>query len=203
MVAGFSIAKWVILGLGGAFTILFLRDAAQKGLGPAASDLGAGISSITYGLGGGAQSIGLGIQALGTGVGTGVAQLFNPLFTLRDLIYGPQAGNQPAPTAATNGQLPASEPPLAAPPAIAEQPPLFASNAFTPITVQRPSGGTLSVNQVFNPLGSGRDVLSIRGTPLAANALSRRQVTYSGVLTTSRGSRNIRGSQRLFQRLNS
>jgi hypothetical protein len=39
-------------------------------------------------------SLGSGVQSLLTGVGTGTAKLFNPLFTLRDLIYGPQAGVQ-------------------------------------------------------------------------------------------------------------
>ena len=39
-------------------------------------------------------SLGGGIQSLLTGTGTGISKLFNPLFTLRDLIYGPQAGVQ-------------------------------------------------------------------------------------------------------------
>jgi len=39
-------------------------------------------------------SLGGGIQSLLTGTGTGISKMFNPLFTLRDLIYGPQAGVQ-------------------------------------------------------------------------------------------------------------
>ena len=39
-------------------------------------------------------SLGTGFKRLFTGIGEGSAKLFNPLFTLRDLIYGPQAGVQ-------------------------------------------------------------------------------------------------------------
>ena len=39
-------------------------------------------------------SLGTGFKRLFTGIGEGSAKLFNPLFTLRDLIYGPQAGAQ-------------------------------------------------------------------------------------------------------------
>lgn len=201
MPLGFSIVKWVSVGILGAMTIIFLRDAAQKGLGPAAGDVGAGFGSIGTAIGSTLSGIGQGIQQFGTGVGTGAAQLFNPLFTLRDLIYGPQAGNQPAPTSATQGQLPAESPPITSQESLIQVPPTNTSNAFTPITVSRPGGGSITVNQVYNPLGSSRTLQSIRGTPLAANALSRTQVTYGGVLTTSQGSRNVRGSLALFERL--
>ena len=49
------------------------------------------LSETLTSFGGGIGSIGSGVQSLFTGVGTGSAQLLNPLFTLKDLIYGDQA----------------------------------------------------------------------------------------------------------------
>jgi len=79
-----SITKWLVYGLVGAFAVSALIDPAR-----ASGTIGAfgGIGTALGNLGGG-------IQSLLTGVGTGSAKLFNPLFTLRDLIYGPQAGVQ-------------------------------------------------------------------------------------------------------------
>ena len=79
-----SIGKWLIYGLVGAFAISALVDPAR-----AQGTIGA-FSGVGTALG----SLGAGVQSLFTGVGTGTAKLFNPLFTLRDLIYGPQAGVQ-------------------------------------------------------------------------------------------------------------
>jgi len=79
-----SIGKWLILGLAGAFTISALVDPARA----------QGTVSAFGGIGTALGSLGSGVQSLLTGVGTGTAKLFNPLFTLRDLIYGPQAGVQ-------------------------------------------------------------------------------------------------------------
>ena len=79
-----SIGKWLIYGLVGAFAISALVDPAR-----AQGTIGA-FSGVGTALG----SLGGGIQSLLSGVGTGTAKLFNPLFTLRDLIYGPQAGVQ-------------------------------------------------------------------------------------------------------------
>jgi len=79
-----SITKWLLLGLVGAFAISALIDPAR-----AQGTIGA-FSGVGTALG----SLGAGVQSLFTGVGTGTAKLFNPLFTLRDLIYGPQAGVQ-------------------------------------------------------------------------------------------------------------
>jgi len=79
-----SIGKWLLYGLVGAFAVSALVDPAR-----AQGTIGA-FSGIGTALG----SLGSGVQSLLTGVGTGTAKLFNPLFTLRDLIYGPQAGVQ-------------------------------------------------------------------------------------------------------------
>jgi hypothetical protein len=79
-----SLGKWLILGLAGAFAISALVDPARA----------QGTVSAFGGIGTALGSLGGGIQSLLSGVGTGTAKLFNPLFTLRDLIYGPQAGVQ-------------------------------------------------------------------------------------------------------------
>jgi len=79
-----SLGKWIILGLAGAFAVSALVDPARA----------QGTVSAFGGIGTALGSLGGGIQSLLSGVGTGTAKLFNPLFTLRDLIYGPQAGVQ-------------------------------------------------------------------------------------------------------------
>jgi len=79
-----SIGKWLLYGLVGAFAVSALVDPAR-----AQGTIGA-FSGVGTALG----SLGGGIQSLLTGTGVGVSKLFNPLFTLRDLIYGPQAGVQ-------------------------------------------------------------------------------------------------------------
>jgi len=77
-----SIGKWLLFGLVGAFAVSALVD-PQRAFAT---------TQAFKGVGGALGSLGGGVQSLFTGVGTGVAKLFNPLFTLKDLIYGPQAG---------------------------------------------------------------------------------------------------------------
>jgi len=79
-----SIGKWLLYGLVGAFAVSALVDPARA----------QGTINAFSGVGTALGSLGGGIQSLFSGVGTGTAKLFNPLFTLRDLIYGPQAGVQ-------------------------------------------------------------------------------------------------------------
>jgi hypothetical protein len=79
-----SITKWLIVGLVGAFAISALVDPARA----------SGTASAFGGVGTALGNLGRGVQGLLTGTGTGVSKLFNPLFTLRDLIYGPQGGVQ-------------------------------------------------------------------------------------------------------------
>ncbi len=83
MVVG-SVIKWLGLGLVGAFALLSL-SAPQHAYAT---------TQAFGGIGTALSSIGKGTQTFLTGLGTGSAQLLNPLWTLRDLIYGPQAGNQ-------------------------------------------------------------------------------------------------------------
>jgi len=79
-----SIGKWLLYGLVGAFAVSALVDPAR-----AQGTIGA-FSGVGTALG----SLGGGIQSLLTGTGTGVSKLFNPLYTLRDLIFAPQGGVQ-------------------------------------------------------------------------------------------------------------
>jgi len=79
-----SITKWLIYGLVGAFALSSLIDPARA----------QGTVKAFSGIGGVLGNLGTGAQGFLTGIGTGAAQLFNPLWTLRDLIYGPQAGVQ-------------------------------------------------------------------------------------------------------------
>ena len=85
MVLG-SISKYLVYGLLAAFAITSL---AQPSRAYAATQVFGGVGSSL-------SSLGTGIKDLFEGTGTGVSKLFNPLFTLRDLIYGPQAGQQAA-----------------------------------------------------------------------------------------------------------
>jgi len=90
---------------------LFLRRSYQVGIGPASGEIATSVGTFGRSLG----SFGAGVQELGTGIGTGISNLFSPLFTLRDLIFPPLAGDQPAPTAATQGQIPAETKPMTTP----------------------------------------------------------------------------------------
>ena len=83
MVVG-SLVKWLGLALVGMFAITSIVD-PQRAYG----------STQVFGnVGTALGNLGRGVQSLLTGVGTGSAQLLNPLWTLRDLIYGSNAGVQ-------------------------------------------------------------------------------------------------------------
>ena len=79
-----SVIKWLGLGLVGAFALSALIDPARA----------SGTVSAFGGIGSALGSLGTGVQSLLTGIGIGSSKLLNPLWTLRDLIYGPQAGVQ-------------------------------------------------------------------------------------------------------------
>ena len=79
-----SITKWLVYGLVGAFALSSLIDPARA----------QGTVQAFGGIGTALGNLGGGVQSLLTGVGTGASQLLNPLWSLRDLIYGPQAGAQ-------------------------------------------------------------------------------------------------------------
>jgi len=76
MVIG-KITSYLALGLVGAFLInALIRPASAIGTGGALQETGKGIASIGAGIGSSLRSI-----------GSGSAKLFDPLFTLRDLVY--------------------------------------------------------------------------------------------------------------------
>ena len=79
-----SITKWLVYGLVGAFALSSLID----------PDRAKGTVSAFSGIGGVLGNLGAGLKSLGQGAGSGAAGLLNALWTLRDLIYGPQAGAQ-------------------------------------------------------------------------------------------------------------
>ena len=74
----------MVYGLVGAFALSSLIDPARA----------SGTVGAFSGIGGVLGNLGAGLKSLGQGAGTGAAGLLNPLWTLRDLIYGPQAGAQ-------------------------------------------------------------------------------------------------------------
>jgi len=76
MVIG-KITSYLALGLVGAFLLnTLIRPASALGTGAALQETGIGIASIGAGIGESLRSI-----------GSGSAKLFDPLFTLRDLVY--------------------------------------------------------------------------------------------------------------------
>ena len=76
MVIG-KIGGYLALGLVGAFLInALVRPQSALGTGAALTETGTGIASIGAGIGESLRSI-----------GSGSAKLFDPLFTLRDLVY--------------------------------------------------------------------------------------------------------------------
>ena len=76
MVIG-KITSYLALGLIGAFLLnTLIRPQSALGTGAALQETGSGIASIGAGIGESLRSI-----------GSGSAKLFDPLFTLRDLVY--------------------------------------------------------------------------------------------------------------------
>ena len=76
MVIG-KIGSYLALGLVGAFLLnTLIRPQSALGTGAALQETGSGIASIGAGIGESLRSI-----------GSGSAKLFDPLFTLRDLVY--------------------------------------------------------------------------------------------------------------------
>jgi len=76
MVIG-KITSYLALGLVGAFLLnTLIRPQSALGTGAALQETGSGIASIGAGIGESLRSI-----------GSGSAKLFDPLFTLRDLVY--------------------------------------------------------------------------------------------------------------------
>ena len=166
-----SIGKWLILGLAGAFAISALVDPARA----------QGTISAFGGVGTALGSLGGGIQSLLTGVGTGTAKLFNPLFTLRDLIYGPQAGVQvqsDIEQVTSTGNLAASQ--IAAQQQAIELDP---AAPFTPVNTgfggmpltQEPSGFSYRSQPSISPVPVAQVMVHGQSLPLSQDAIKHYQ----------------------------
>ena len=95
MVIG-RLTGYLALGLVGAFLLnTLIRPASALGTGAALQETGIGIASIGAGIGDSLRSI-----------GSGSAKLFDPLFTLRDLVYSSNVSGAAnvSPTAQNQGE---------------------------------------------------------------------------------------------------
>ena len=135
-----SVTKILVYGLLAAFAITSL---AQPSRAYAATQVFGGVGTSL-------SSLGTGIKDVLEGTGTGVSKLFNPLFTLRDLIYGPAAGQQAALDVreeTTTGNIATSQQAIEASTVLQNQPETLINPAYTPRIVD------LSGDQ--NPFGTG------------------------------------------------
>ena len=95
MVIG-KITSYLALGLVGAFLLnSIIRPGSAIGTGAALQETGSGISAIGQGIGDSLRSI-----------GSGSAKLFDPLFSLKDLIYSSDVAGAAnvSPTAQVEGE---------------------------------------------------------------------------------------------------
>ena len=177
-----SIGKWLLYGLVGAFAVSALVDPARA----------QGTISAFSGVGTALGSLGGGIQSLFTGVGTGTAKLFNPLFTLRDLIYGPQAGVQvqsDIEQVTSTGNIQASQ--IAAQQRAIELDP---AAPFTPITtgfggVPLSSGFSYSSRPSISPVPVAQVMVHGQSLPLSQAAISHYQAL--GVTVSPEASQTV------------
>ena len=155
----------------GAFAVSALVDPARA----------QGTIGAFGGIGTALGSLGAGIKSLGAGVGFGAASLFNPLFTLRDLIYGPQAGVQvqsDIEQVTSTGNLAASQ--IAAQQQAIELDP---AAPFTPVNTgfggmpltQEPSGFSYSSQPSISPSPVTQVMVHGQSMPLSAAAISHYQ----------------------------
>lgn len=146
-----TLAKYGALAAGLILFGLFINRSREVGIGGASQEIASSIGTFGKGIG----AVGGGIADLGRGIGTGTAKLFDPLFTLRDLIFPPEAGNQPAPTAATQGQTPLITP--------AETSPAPIIPTVTPPPVTVTTGQQLTTEQATYLVRTGQ-VTAARGS---------------------------------------
>lgn len=95
MVIG-KITSYLALGLVGAFLLnSIIRPGSAIGTGAALQETGSGISAIGQGIGDSLRSI-----------GSGSAKLFDPLFSLKDLVYSSDVAGAAnvSPTAQVDGE---------------------------------------------------------------------------------------------------
>jgi len=177
-----SIGKWLLYGLVGAFAVSALVDPARA----------QGTISAFSGVGTALGSLGSGIKSLGAGLGFGAASLFNPLFTLRDLIYGPQAGVQvqsDIEQVTSTGNIQASQ--IAAQQRAIELDP---AAPFTPITTgfggaPLSSGFSYSSRPSISPVPVAQVMVHGQSLPLSQAAISHYQAL--GVTVSPEASQTV------------
>jgi len=158
-----SITKWLLYGLVGAFAVSALIDPARA----------SGTIGAFGGIGTALGSLGGGIQSLLTGTGTGVSKLFNPLFTLRDLIYGPQAGVQvqsDIEQVTSTGNLQAAQ--IAAQQQAIELDP---AAPFTPSPYIHPEGFSYRSRPSISPTPVAQSIVHGQSLPLSQAAIKHYQ----------------------------
>jgi len=171
-----SIGKWLLYGLVGAFALSALID-PQRAFAT---------TQAFKGVGGALGSLGGGIQSLFTGIGTGAASLFNPLFTLRDLIYGPQAGVQVGKDiyqSTATGNLPIRQTPTEI-----QSIELDPSAPYTPVTTSyggTPLGFSFSSKPSISPAPVAQVSVYGQSLPLSAAAIQHYQALGVTVSPTS------------------
>lgn len=147
-----NVAKYAAVAAGLILFGLFAKRAYGVGIGPAAQETAVAIGTFGNAVG----AVGGGVQALGEGIGTGISKLFNPLFTLRDLIFPDLGGNQPAQIAATEGMPQGvremNEATTMMPPAM--MPMMPSPQVAPPVTNQQPIGLTVQQAQKAYNLGA-------------------------------------------------
>lgn len=92
------VLQYLIMAVLAAFAILFLKRSVEVGIGPAGTEVGGALGSL-----------GAGGQSFLTGIGTGISKLFNPLFTLKDLVYGTGSLNVAQTAGKVNSQIVGSQ----------------------------------------------------------------------------------------------
>jgi len=191
MVLG-SITKYLVYGLLAAFAITSL---AQPSRAYAATQVFGGVGSTL-------SSLGTGIQDFLTGTGTGVSKLFNPLFTLRDLIYGPAAGQQVALDVreeTTTGTIETSQQAIEASTVLQSQPETLIDPTYRNVRIddfRTPSTSPpfeFSIQEGFGPAPVAPSVVHGQTLPLSQAAIDYYQsagVTVSPANSQTVASRN-------------
>ena len=164
MVIG-KLTSYLALGLVGAFLLISLTNPSRA-------------LATTQAIGGGGRALGeygTGFKRLFSGIGEGGARLFDPLFTLRDLIYGPQAGVQ---TQKDVAEVVSTTPTVNTSDIIQTQKQIEKSITpqFTPLPFAAPQAQEPNIlDRVWNWLGFGQSSMGVQQFP---DARVKPQQTY-------------------------
>jgi len=98
MVIVATITKFATIAIVGIIAFLVIKRSTEIGLGPAIGETGGGIGALGTG-------IGTGLGAVGTGLGGFFGGILDPLFSLRDLVFGGGSGVDTGNTGGVNEQF--------------------------------------------------------------------------------------------------